>query len=54
MRRTVEPFPTCGKSRIDLLKEAFTEFPLKSQIRVDELLLDAKKTRQVYMKNDSH
>lgn len=50
----VEPFPTCGKSRLDLLKEAFAEFPLKNQIRVDELLLDAKKTRQVYMKNDSH
>ncbi|HAO93750.1 MAG: hypothetical protein A2X99_01540 [Deltaproteobacteria bacterium GWB2_55_19] len=50
----VEPFPTCGKSRLDLLKEAFREFPLRNQIMADELLLDAKKSRQVYKKNDSH
>ncbi len=50
----VEPFPTCGKSRLDLLKEAFGEYPLRNRITVEELLLEAKRTRQVYMKNDSH
>ena len=37
-----------------LLKEAFAEFPLRNQIIVDELLLEAKRARQVYKKYDSH
>lgn len=48
------PDTGCGKSRYDLLLEAFSEYPVNGFIRLDELLIRAKGERQLYFKTDTH
>ncbi|MBI4715491.1 MAG: hypothetical protein HY760_06110 [Nitrospirae bacterium] len=47
------PFP-CDKNHYDLLRDAFQEFPVKNFVRVDMVLREAKRDRQVYFKTDTH
>lgn len=44
----------CFKSRYDLLLEAIGRYPLSHFLRLDDLLLAAKKEKQVYFKMDTH
>ncbi len=48
------PKQDCGRSRYDLLLEAFEEFPVKGFIRLDKLLMKAKKDGQLYHKTGTH
>jgi hypothetical protein len=48
------PEQGCGKSPYELLLEAFDEFPLKGFIRLDKLLIEAKKDGQLYHKTGTH
>ena len=48
------PKQDCGRSRYDLLLEAFDEFPVKGFIRLDKLLIEAKKDGQLYHKTGTH
>ena len=45
---------TCGKSFYDLFLAALEEYPVSGFIRVDQLLLEAKRRKQVYFKTDTH
>jgi len=44
----------CGKSFYDFFIEALEEYPLHGFIRLDNILLRAKKDYQLYYKRDSH
>ena len=44
----------CNKSRYDLLLDAFKDYPVKSFVRLDNLLIRAKDKEQVYYRTDSH
>ena len=48
------PNSPCSKSRYDLLLEAFEEFPVKGFIRLDEILMEAKKNGLLYHKTGTH
>jgi hypothetical protein len=48
------PESGCNKSRYDLLLESFEEYPVENFIRLDTILIDAKRERQLYYLTDTH
>jgi hypothetical protein len=48
------PASRCHKSRYDLFLDALGKFPVKNFVRLDRLLVSAKKEQQVYYKTDTH
>lgn len=44
----------CGKNFYDFFIEALADYPIQGFIRLDRILLDEKKDRQVYYKKGSH
>lgn len=44
----------CKKSRYDFLLEAFADYPVMNFVRLDTILVQAKKEREVYYRTDTH
>jgi hypothetical protein len=47
-------YQNCGKSRYDILLEKQSAYPIRNFVRLDDLLLNEKKSNPLYYKTDSH